>query len=135
MEKMNLDGGRKDLRWSRVFQEANGYPKLICNSSKPFSSISSIYTCSSKFLKFAHKKKKSSHKNTQKELFSSYILFSLKYFQRVTFRERVGSSICFCPKPSSLPLQVSCSRLFCHVFSSLSSCQMESFSDFAHVDM
>lgn len=74
MEKMNLDGGRKDLRWSRVFQEANGYPKLICSSSKPFSSISSIYTCSSKFLKFAHKKKKAvirTHKKSFLVLISS----------------------------------------------------------------
>lgn len=58
MEKMNLNGGRKDLRWSRGFQEANGYPKLIYSSSKPISSISSLYTWSSKFLKFAPKKKK-----------------------------------------------------------------------------
>lgn len=86
---MNLDGGRKVLRWSRGFQEANGYPKLIYSSSKPISSISSLYTWSSKFLKFApknkKKKKKSSHKNTQKELFSSYILFSLKYFSKGNF--------------------------------------------------
>lgn len=69
MEKMNLDGGRKVLRWSRGFQEANGYPKLIYSSSKPISSISSLYTWSSKFLKFAPKKKKKAVIRTHKKSF------------------------------------------------------------------
>lgn len=125
MEKMNLDGGRKDLRWSRGFQETNGYPKLICSSSKPISSISSIYTCSPKLLlKFAPEKKKPAIRTHKKSFLVLISSLAYNIFQGVTSGQRLGSGICFYPTPSTLlPLQVSCSWLFCHI-SSLSSCQM-----------